>query len=488
MIIRQFLAWTQHGSPTRRAEAAGALARAYLYGGLAPEIAREAEVALLALLDDPSQLVRRTLAEACAGCATAPRPLIVTLAADQPEIAGLVLARSPVLTDADLVDGLAIGCAATRRAIAGRRDLSPAVAGAMAEIAEAAALVALIRNRTARITTGSLLRMVERHGDDADLREAMLARPNLPLEIRQAVTTRLAEVLSAFAVASGWLTPMRSERTSREAQERSTLAFSAGAHPVDLARLVTHLRHQGQLNAGLLLRAILSGHMSFAERALADLSGLAPDRVAGLMRDGSAAFAALHRKAGLPSALLPAFTAALSAWHEAGRGMIGSAPGALSRRMIARALTACEAMPFAEAQGVMALLARFEAEAAREDARLTVREMVEAAEHAAAQALENEILDAEWREAQRQVAHRPEAESAPKWDIAIAGETDATEETGRTDPVGLILDALPGEILAEFRNERDRSHAVAVTVVLDTLPEALVASYRADRERVRLAA
>lgn len=281
---------------------------------------------------------------------------------------------------------------------------------------------------------------------------------------------------------------MRSARAGREAQERSTLAFSAGAHPVDLARLVTHLRNHGQLNAGLLLRAILSGHMPFAEIALADLSGLAPNRVAGLMLDGSAAFAALHRKAGLPSALLPAFTAALSAWREAGQGTIAPSQTGLSRLMIERALTACEAMPFAEAQGVMALLARFEAEAVREEARLAARDMVEAAQREAAAALESEILDAEWREAQRQVAHQPEAEIAPQPEIAVEAEIGAAEETVRTDPVGLILDALPGEILAEFRNERDRTRAVAVTMVLDAIPEALVASYRADRERVQLAA
>ncbi len=375
MIIRQFLAWTQHRSAARRAEAAGALARAYLYGGLGEDVAWEAEAAILALLDDPSSLVRRTLAEACAGCASAPRTLIVALAGDQADIAALVLARSPVLSDADLVDGVAIGCLTVRLAIAGRANLSAAVAGALAEIGEAPALVALARNRSAHITTGSLMRMVERHGGDATLRGAVLARPHLPLEVRQSVTTQLAASLSAFAVASGWLTPARSERASREAQERATLAFSAEAHPVDLARLVAHLKAHEGLNAGLLLRAILSGHMAFAEAALADLSGLPVRRVAGLMQDApAAAFAALHRRAGLPAVLLPAFTAALSAWREAGQGTIAHAGAGLSRLMIERALTACEAMPFAEAQGVMALLARFEAEAARDEARVLARE------------------------------------------------------------------------------------------------------------------
>lgn len=510
MIIRQFLAWTQNDSASRRAEAASALTRAYLYDGLAPEAVRDAEIAILGLLDDPAPLVRRALAEACAGCGAAPRSLVVALAGDQPDIASVVLARSTVLTDADLVDGVAIGCAVTRMAIAGRHDLSYPVAGAMAEIAEPAVLAAMIRNRSARITTGSLLRIAERHGGDAALREALLARPGLPLEVRQAVTAHLAEALSAFAVSSGWLTPARSERASREARERTTLAFSIDAGPIDLARLVTHLRDQGQLNAGLILRAILSGRMAFAEAALAGLSGLGADRVAGLMQEPSGGgFAALHRRAGLAPALLPAFAAALAAWREEGRNGTGGGGGAsLSRRMIERALTACETMPFAEAQSVMALLSRYEAEAAREEARAIAKAAVAQEELIAARRMEIEILDVEWREAQRQVAHWPEApavraeSTATQTEITAdaagasgAAEIQALAQGGRAaggvgaaDPVGAILDALPDAIRASLREDQERKRAAEADAVLEAIPDALVASYRADRERLRIAA
>ncbi|MGH1589287.1 lytic transglycosylase domain-containing protein [Methylobacterium phyllosphaerae] len=79
MIIREFLAWTQNASAEGRAEATSALARAYLYGDLDADAAWEAKTALLALLDDPSPLVRRALAETCAASARTPRPLVVAL-------------------------------------------------------------------------------------------------------------------------------------------------------------------------------------------------------------------------------------------------------------------------------------------------------------------------------------------------------------------------------------------------------------------------
>ena len=534
MMIRQFLAWTQHDSAGRRAEAASALARAYLYGNLGPEAAWEAKTAILALLDDPSPLVRRALAEACAASARAPRPLVVTLAADQPEIAGLVLARSPILNDADLVDAAAMGGEAIRHVIAGRHHLTHAVAGALAEIGGPETLRRLAANPTAQITAGRLLRMVERHGDDAALREALLARADLPLEVRHAVAARLAETLAGFVTACGWLTPERGERMSRETRERAVLDLCARAGAAALIRVVQHLRTSGQLNAGLVLRAILSGEMVFAEAALSDLSGLDRARVAGLVRSARG-YPGLHARAGLPQALLPAFAAALSAWREAGTGAAALSGAGLSRRMIERALTACEDMPFSEMQAVTALLARYEAEAARDEARAVARAIAEQAEAREAARLEAERVAAEWRQAQaREAATRdaatralaaPAEEALPAAPEPIeirAGATgaepvavvdaeairfaaEAQAAVALPDSVSAVLDALPEAILSSFREEQVRLAAsrqdaiiadeagpdearLAAEAVLETIPAALVASYRADRERLKLAA
>ncbi|KAB1074219.1 DUF2336 domain-containing protein [Methylobacterium planeticum] len=500
MIIRQFLAWTQHSSAGRRAEAASALVRAYLYTNLDPEAAWEAKTAILALLDDPAPIVRRALAEACAASARAPRPLVVSLAADQPEIASLVLARSPILTDADLVDAAAMGGESIRAVIAARHHLAYAVAGALAEIGGPDTLARLAANPTAQITTGRLLRMVERHGDDARLREALLARADLPLEVRHAVAGRLARALSDFVTACGWLSPERGERVSREASERSVLDLCAHAGAGALGRVVQHLRSTGQLNAGLILRAILSGQMPFAEAAYADLTGFDRARVAGLMRQPRGT-AALHRRAGLPEPLLAAFEAALTAWREAASGA-GTLQGAgLSRRMIERALTACEGMPFAEMQAVTALLARYEAEAARDEARAVARTIAAAAQAREAARLDTERLEAEWRaaqglEAERLAAQRQEAGLEARALPSLEAPAARVPAEAAPDAIEAVLDTLPDALLASFREEQERLHRdgeaararEAAEAVLETIPEGLIASYREDRARLRLAA
>jgi uncharacterized protein (DUF2336 family) len=118
-IVRRFLGWMQRAPAEARAEAVNALARAYLYSPLSDAVRSEAVLALTSVLDDPSARVRRALAEALASAAEAPRHIILALASDQSDVSRIVLARSPTLDDAELVDCAAIGDASAR-ARAGR--------------------------------------------------------------------------------------------------------------------------------------------------------------------------------------------------------------------------------------------------------------------------------------------------------------------------------------------------------------------------------
>src|SRR5436305_564930 len=104
MLVRKFMLWVGQVSASERAEGAGALARAYLYSDLQADEQREAEVALFALLDDPSPIVRKSLAEAFASATEAPHAIVLALADDQSAISSIVLGRSPVLSDAELID------------------------------------------------------------------------------------------------------------------------------------------------------------------------------------------------------------------------------------------------------------------------------------------------------------------------------------------------------------------------------------------------
>ena len=120
MIVRQFLHWVRTAPAGERAEATGALARAFLYSDLSPEDRAAVEGAMITLIDDPSPLVRQALADTLAASPDAPHAVVHALASDQADIAAVVLARSPLFIDAELVDFVATGDCPLQAAIAAR--------------------------------------------------------------------------------------------------------------------------------------------------------------------------------------------------------------------------------------------------------------------------------------------------------------------------------------------------------------------------------
>jgi uncharacterized protein (DUF2336 family) len=365
-IVRRFLAWTQRADAEGRAEAASALARAYLYSDLAPEARAEAALGLTAVLDDPSALVRRALAEALASAAEAPRHIVLALACDQSEVASVVLARSPALTDAELVDCAAAGDVAAQAALARRPRLSAGVAAALAEIGQRDAVLALADNLEADLRPSVLWRIFERFGEDAEAREALLSRPWLPPALRNELAAATARALADFAARCDWLSPQRATRIAREAREQATVTILRSSDGEELGELVRRMRAGGTLTVAALMRALLCGDRGFFIQALVEISGLSERRVAAFARNPeSHGFAALYGKARLPPAFLPAFRAAL-AGVEASKLARGDK---ISRALAERVLEACGASGGPGLAPIQSLLWRLAAEAAREDAR-----------------------------------------------------------------------------------------------------------------------
>jgi uncharacterized protein (DUF2336 family) len=378
MIVRQFLFWLRNAPAAERAEATGALARAYLYSELSDDDLAAAEGAMTMLLDDPSPLVRCAMADVLAASEYAPASVIYALAADQPEVSATVLERSPLLLDADLVDSVATQGTVAQCAIARRVFVPRSVAAAIAEVGSAEACLELLENPGADIAPFSIDRIVARFGHLAAIREVLLAGEGLGAATRQALVAKLSETLAQFVVARDWLQEDRAKRIVKEACEKATVALAAGSPDEEVRPLIRHLRDSGQLTAGLLLRALLSGNLTMFEESLADLSGIPLARVSRLVHDRrSDAFRAVYEKAGLPLSAYPAFREAIATMQE--DGFLGDPSGSarLKRRMIERVLTRCENHDVDEVAPLIMLLRRFATEAAREEARMFCEDLVD---------------------------------------------------------------------------------------------------------------
>jgi uncharacterized protein (DUF2336 family) len=328
-------------------------------------------------LDDPSPLVRRALADVLAASPSAPPAVVLALAADQPQIAAPVLALSPLFVDADLVDAVATGNEDIQIAIASRCGLQRPVAAALAEVGTAEACLVLAENHEAEIADFSVDRVLQRFGDIPLIREALLARDDLAAATRLSMVAKVSATLVDFVAACRWLDAEHARRIAREACEKATVTLAAEAPATQMRALIRHLRAGGQLTAGLILRALLSGNVVLFEEALAELAGIPVERVSNLLYDaGNAGLRALFDQASLPRSTYPAFKEAIEAMREGGFMIEPGGAARLKRRMIERVLTRCENEDIGDLAPLLTLLRRFATEAAREEARLFCDELV----------------------------------------------------------------------------------------------------------------
>jgi uncharacterized protein (DUF2336 family) len=439
MFLRPVVSWLENAPASARAEGATALAQAYLRGAFDPDRRKRAEQIFFALLDDPSPLPRRALAEAFAGAAEAPPALIWALACDSSPSAALVLARSKLLSDAQLIDCAAIGAPGAQAAIALRPTLSSAVAAALAEIGAREALIALAVNEGANLPEFALRRMIERFWDDGELREALLGRCWLPATVRAALAAAAARQLTDLAVERRWMGRARAERVARDSSDRAALIIAAGCagYSSETTALAAYLRASGQLTAGLALRALLCGQTGLFEATLSELTGLGPRRVAGLVKDpASPAFAAVYAQADLPESLMPAFQIALAALARLPQEE--TEDGALRLPVIQAVLTQCEGADDENFARLIVLLRRFEADAARETGRRALERMKREAPVAARPAAPRVVAPAL---AERKPAPPVVAPSAPAPVVAPVASVEPFEIT-------VDLGALERELIA----------------------------------------
>ena len=241
----------------------------------------------------------------------------------------------------------------------------------------------LVENSDADIAPLSTDRIVERFGHLAAIREPLLARDDLAVATRQTLVAKLSETLAGFVAGRAWLDLDHAQRIAREACEKATVAIAADSATSEVRPLIRHLRVTGQLTAGLILRALLSGNVVLFEEALAELADMPVTRVSGLIHDrGNAGLRALFERAALPASTYPAFKEAIEAMREGGFMIEPGGAARLKRRMIERVLTRCENEDIGDLAPLLTLLRRFATEAAREEARLfcdgLVAESVEA--------------------------------------------------------------------------------------------------------------
>ena len=335
MIIEQFLKWVESARASERTAAASALARAYLQSELTIDERCAAEAALTVLLDDPSPNVRFALADALSNSAFSPVHLITALSADQPEIAGMVLVRSPLLADSDLIDRVALGAQEVQCAIAMRVQLSGAVAAAMSEVGCLPACLMLLQNTGAKIAKLSLRRLVERFGHHAEMRALLLADERLPADARHALVVKVGEALSDMPMVRALIGSARAMRITKDACVRACLTLVDESGTAEHPALVEHLRLSGALTTAFVLRVLIHGKIGFFATILAALSSQDEARIKAQLSSGRAAvLSALYRRCGFTDAVASLLVHGVDRWRSVANGKLLAGPQEIARMLL----------------------------------------------------------------------------------------------------------------------------------------------------------
>jgi uncharacterized protein (DUF2336 family) len=320
MIVKSFLKWSETAKVSDRCRATQALTRAYAQGCMSTSERQEAEAALALLLEDPSPKVRLALAEGLAQVEHAPRSILLGLAADQIEVAGRIIALSPVLADNDLIEIIAGGRPSLQRFVAFRCPVSVSVAAAMAEVGDADAVADLLDNAQVSLARISIRRIAERFGDDAEIRARLFERQDLPCDVRQALLEQLGAALAGSDFVRSAIGSSRGRKITEEACMNATLVMAETVGQDEIPALVEHLRMAGRLTPAFLIHALCAGNVDFFASAVVSLSGMNDSRVRGILIDGrETAMRALYRAIGLGSDLAPVFVTATLIWRAASR-------------------------------------------------------------------------------------------------------------------------------------------------------------------------
>lgn len=230
------------------------------------------------LVESADADVRSVLADKLAVADWAPPALIHRLALDEIGIAHAIIAKSPVLKDADLVRLLLEGEVEHQIEVARRPQIGPPVVDAILERSEPAVMIALAGNDTADISQQAMTRMVEASREVAGMRAPLVRHPRLRAEQAEWLYAWVGPSMRS-AIAARFRIDGDAARAAPSVAEASdslprALRGRVEADQAEMERkLIAKLHAAGELGPSYLLRALRQGRLSLFEAALAALGG-----------------------------------------------------------------------------------------------------------------------------------------------------------------------------------------------------------------------
>ncbi|MCA1941844.1 MAG: DUF2336 domain-containing protein [Caenispirillum bisanense] len=292
------------------------------------------------MVRDAEVRVRRALAVNLKENPLVPHDVALSLARDVTQVALPILEFSTVLNTEDLVEIVRSQDREKQKAVARRDTVDAKVADELVERGDVEVAATLAGNEGAELSESTLLRIVDRFGDEEAVQNPLAHRAVLPVTVAEKLVTRVSETLRSHILENHELPADVAADLVLQSRERATIGLSSESTEDEVERLVIQMHEHGRLTPSIILRAVCMGDVKFCEYALAVRTGIPIINARQLIHDsGSLGLKGIFEKAGLPKTFYPAVRAAVDVARETDYDGEENDRERYSRRMIERVLT-----------------------------------------------------------------------------------------------------------------------------------------------------
>jgi uncharacterized protein (DUF2336 family) len=335
---------------------------------------------LMKLATDEEQAVREVLARELATVRALHQDMIFAVIADEDEIALPFLAATPALNSWHMQAILRVGDEARQRTVAARADISPEAIAFAVKAGSAAAVSTLLQNEGARLSSLDLQTVHNRLGQVAEVIEVLLARPDLPLDIRIMQAKRAAVRMRQLMAEKGWMPANDANDIVADAEEGAVLQVLKDAQGAERIHAVTYLASHGLLTPSLIVRAACLGEMDVVASAISHLCGQQPDRVMTMiLHRGGAGVRPMLTRAMLPSGCHAIVSSACDVAAQARQEDVRLSADAFGRRLLEMLMMQFGALGARDQARLMDYVGRFADDKVRKIARQLKSDMLRAA-------------------------------------------------------------------------------------------------------------
>jgi uncharacterized protein (DUF2336 family) len=346
-----------------------------------PDLEREQVVPIiLKLTVDPEHSVRAVLAQELVTETKLHADIVFSTIADDDSIALPFLAKTPALNAWHMMAVLRVGDEARQVTVARRTDITAEAAAHIIKNSPLATACALFENPTIQFEPADYRKLYERFGQAPEIVEQLLAKHDLPFDIRFTQAKRTASRMRQLMAEKGWIAANDATELVIDAEETAIIRILIDANRAERSKATAYLAGKNMLTPALIVRSASMGEMGVVEAALMHLTGYNHARARELMYGRSAiGFKSIFKKSGLPQSCFGILKAACEVSIEAKEEGLPVDAEAFGRRVLEALMTRYENMGSTDRAKQIEYLGRYGEDRVRKIAKRLKADLLRAA-------------------------------------------------------------------------------------------------------------